>query len=103
MDGEISAKAWKVTARIDTTEGPQSGFGQLWEQTFAVQPSGRSRAIARFQLPFDLPSTATSSWQATYRASLTLEADGIRWVFRLQSWNPAVPHGRTFETVPSPL
>ncbi|MES2951026.1 MAG: ankyrin repeat domain-containing protein [Pseudomonadota bacterium] len=85
MDRSIEADQWLVEAKIESSARNQSGFGLVWSQDYAARPSGAHHIQAEVTLPSDMPSTAASDRDTTYRVVLTLKADGVEWAFDLKT------------------
>lgn len=85
VDRSIDADAWLVEVKIESSERNQSGFGLIWTQDYAANQSETHRIKAEVTLPSDMPSTAVSDRDTTYRVTLILKANGLEWAFALQT------------------
>lgn len=85
IDRSIDADQWLVEAKIESSARNQSGFGLIWSQDYGAQQSGTHRIKAEVSLPSDMPTTAASDRDTTYRATLTLKAGGLEWAFDLKT------------------
>ena len=83
MAGE--PRPWQVQARLESTTSRQSGFGCVWQQTFTARPDAAGRIVAEVVLPADMPSTAASDGDTTYRSMLTLGTDNLTWDFEIST------------------
>jgi ankyrin repeat protein len=83
VDRSIDAGQWLVEVKIESSARNQSGFGLVWSQDFIARRTGTHRLAAEVTLPSDMPSTAASDRDTTYRATLTLKAGGLEWSFDL--------------------
>jgi hypothetical protein len=80
---------WSMEVLVETSEGPQSGFGRVWSADFPVtaEPTLEggvlsTRALqANFVLPVDVPSTQDRH----FRISITVKGDALTWHFSLRS------------------
>lgn len=88
IDRSITADAWLVEAKIESSARNQSGFGLVWSQDFAASPLDAHRIQAEVTLPSDMPSTAASDRDMTYSVTLTLKANGLEWSFGLKTRAP---------------
>jgi ankyrin repeat protein len=85
----LALQVWTLDVVLDTTNGPQSGFGRVWEGSFpaATVPSMEGGEIVvqevrvEFTLPADLPSTQGHD----FRATLVLHGDDLSWRFDIQT------------------
>ncbi|HEY9095113.1 MAG TPA: ankyrin repeat domain-containing protein, partial [Hydrogenophaga sp.] len=80
---------WTLDVLLETSQGPQSGFGRVWEASVPVTaaPSVVAGEIlvqalnAEVTLPADLPSTQDKD----HRASLVLKGNGLSWRFAIET------------------
>lgn len=86
----LDVATWTVEALVETSEGQQSGFGQVWRGRFAATPQftmvgGQTvtqAVTAAFTLPVDVPSTQDKH----FRATLTLKGGAnLGWRYSLQT------------------
>lgn len=85
VPARVDATQWRVQARIESTTRHQSGFGCLWEQWFTAQYAAAGRITAQVLFPADLPCTASSDDETTYRAVLVLSSGHLQWDFPLST------------------
>ncbi len=85
IDRPINADQWLVEAKIESSARNQTGFGLVWSQDYIAQRRTTHRIVAEVSLPSDMPSTAASDRDTTYRISLTLKASGLEWSFDLKT------------------
>ncbi|MEZ5704579.1 MAG: ankyrin repeat domain-containing protein [Burkholderiaceae bacterium] len=80
---------WTLDVLLETSQGPQSGFGRVWETSLPVSavPSVVAGEIlvqelsAEVTLPADLPSTQDKD----HRAELVLKGNGLSWRFAIET------------------
>jgi ankyrin repeat protein len=97
----LALQVWTLDVVLDTTKGPQSGFGRVWEGSFPATtvPSVIAGQIVvqevkvDFTLPADLPSTQDND----FRATLVLKGDGLTWRFDIQT-RPGTASELTFHS-----
>jgi hypothetical protein len=90
---------WTLDILLETSQGPQSGFGRVWEGSFPVTaaPSVVSGQVlaqelkAEVTLPADLPSTQDKD----HRATLVLKGNGLSWRFAIET-RPGTSSERAF-------
>lgn len=89
LNKPLAVDTWTLNALVETSEGPQSGFGEVWKGDFPLTtvPAmvdgvvGVQSLQATFALPVDVPSTLDRH----FRAKLTLQGDALTWSFALRT------------------
>ncbi len=86
----LNIAAWTVEALVETSEGPQSGFGQVWRGSFAATPQctmvGGQMVTQAVTAAFTLPVNVPSTQDKHFRATLTLKGGAnLSWNFSLQT------------------
>lgn len=89
LSKSLDVTRWTMGVLVETSEGPQSGFGRVWSADFPVTVESTleggvlsARALqATFVLPVDVPSTQ----DPRFCVSLTLKGDTLTWDFSLRS------------------
>ncbi len=79
----VQASDWRVEAAIAWRDLQNSSFGTIWEQDFPACCRDGQRVQAEVCFPIDCPSCEPSQKGVEYHATLTLNANGVKWVFNV--------------------
>lgn len=80
----IHAQAWTVEAKLEHERKNDENFRTLWSQTFPAQALDAHHVHADFIFPNDYSPHKLNETGTTYRRTLILKADYLRWDFLLQ-------------------
>jgi Ankyrin repeats (3 copies) len=81
---KIHAQAWTLEATLEHERKNDENFRTLWSQTFPARALDAHHVHADFVFPNDYSPHKLNETGTTYRRTLILKADYLRWDFLLQ-------------------
>lgn len=85
IDRSIDVENSLIEVKIVSSARNESGFGLLRCQNYTATQVEAHRIRVEVTFSSDIPGTAASGRDTTYRVTLTLKANGLEWAFALKT------------------